>query len=190
MIRRTFVKLAFVALAAAQLLAVMPAPAGAQAAAPGTYVSPTYGYSLTFDTSWQVIGGASDEIADSLRLYNETSYMLFIGTDIFGGSAEDCIAGTIDKITSAPSYGDLSLATDVEGNPMTGGDAANAFAVFDYLYTNQDGTQEAWTLNTRCVTLVPGASTLAIVQDVPTAAFNAEIAARMTLVNSLQLADM
>jgi hypothetical protein len=168
----------------------MPAPAAAQAAAPGTYVSPTYGFSLPFDASWQVIDEVSDEYGDSLYLFNQTSYMLFWGTDTYSGDVEECVAGTADLMSRAPSYGDLSLATDVEGNPMTGGDATNAFAVFDYIYTNEDGTQEAWALYTRCVTLVPGASTLAIVQDVPDAAFNAEIPVRETLLEGLVLPEL
>jgi hypothetical protein len=40
MIRRTLMKLSFVAIIAAQLLTVIPAPAGAQEAAPGGYGSP------------------------------------------------------------------------------------------------------------------------------------------------------
>ena len=188
MIHRTLMKLSVVAIAAAQLLAVAPAPAGARAI--DTYVSPTYGFSLTYDASWEVRNEASDEIADSVHLSNETSYMMFVATDIFGGDVEDCMAGTIDKVTSAPPFGDLTLATDVEGNPMSGGDAENAFAVNDYIYANEDGTQEAWTLDTECLTLVPGESTLAIIQDVPEAAYNDELAAQESLLAGLQSPEM
>jgi predicted metalloprotease len=186
MIHQKLVKLSFVAIAAVQLLTMAPAPAAAQAARE-TYVSPTYGYSLTYDGSWEVRNQVSDQYADSIHLSNETSYMMFVGTDRFGDDAEDCVAGTIDAVTAAPAFGELTLATDLEGNPMAGGDATSAFVVYDYLYTNQDGTQELWTLNTQCLTLIPGEATLAIIQDVPEAAYNDELGTRESLVAGLTL---
>jgi predicted metalloprotease len=185
MLRRTLMKLSFVAIVAAQLLSVAPAPAAAQAGTE-TYVSPSYGYSLSYDASWQVVAESSDE-NDVLQLTNETSFVLFVGTNDFGGDAEDCVAGVVDSFMNKAAYGDFTAATEAEGNVLVGSDATDAYAVYDYTFTNDDGMQEAWTLATQCVTLVPGEAALAIVQDVPDAAYYAERLERAGLLGGLLL---
>jgi hypothetical protein len=90
---------------------------------------------------------------------------------------------------SKATYSDFTAATDAEGNDMADGDAANAYAVYDYTFTTKDGTQEAMTLDIQCVSLTSGDAALAIVHDVPDAAYDSEMAAWNRLLQGLTLPE-
>jgi plastocyanin len=152
-----------------------------------TYESPTFGYTVTYPRAWEVTEDISANGRDRFVLYNGTSYVTITGADGFNGDPQACLDDFIAVLTSDPNVSNLELATDAQGNPARGGtEATGAFAIYNHDYTFPDRV-EAYTLYVYCIPLVEGESVIAVVQNVPTADFNDQVAPREGLLRGLTL---
>ncbi|MCC6315432.1 MAG: cupredoxin family copper-binding protein [Thermomicrobiales bacterium] len=168
--------------AAVEQAAAQPTPP------PGaTYTSPTFGYAIGYGPTWQVTEERSINGRDRFVLYNGTSYVTFTGAQGFGGDPQACVDDFVRTLTADPNVSNLRLATDENGQPLQGSTAATgAYAVYNHDYTFPDRV-EPYTLFVGCVPLVPNQSVLAIVQNVPAADYNGQVAPRETLLRGLTL---
>ena len=162
----------------------------AEAGATSNYTSPSYGYSLDYDDSWTVEDETSDGETDRFVLSNGTSFVSFVGTRGFDGDPAACVSDFAQQALLDPAVGAVTPATDAAGNPLEGSDPqGGAFAVFDHDYTFSDGTTIAYSLFVGCATIEPGTSVLAILQNVPRAAYNEQIPVRDALLAGLHPAE-
>jgi hypothetical protein len=173
---------------------LLAAPAATAAATPAatpppsaTYTSPTFHYTISYGPTWQQTENSTTNGSDRFVLFNGESYITFTGVKGFGGDPKACVDAFVAQLTADPNVSNLRLATDAQGNPLQGGTAATgAYAIYDHDYTFPDRV-EPYTLFVGCIPLVPNESVLAIVQNVPTKDYNAQVAAREALLRGLTL---
>jgi hypothetical protein len=162
----------------------------AQAPAPSTtYTSPTFGYTIGYGQTWQETENVSNNGRDRFVLFNGTSYITFTGEEAFNGDPQTCVDTFVDELIADPNVSNARLATDEQGQPLEGGTAATgAFAIYDHDY-DFGNREEPYTLFVGCVPLREGEAVLAIVQNVPTADYNEQLALREALLRGLTLAQ-
>ncbi len=155
---------------------------------PTTYVSPTYGYEINYNDTWDVSQEISSNGRDTLILTNGVSYIAFNGApDTFGGDVADCVSALLQERTSDPNAFNVEVARGPDGEPLVGGtQATGAFAVFNHDYRFSSGVVP-YTLYVNCVPLVPGESVLGVVQNAPAAEFESQIAPREALFRGVVL---
>ena len=155
---------------------------------PSTYTSPTFGYTLSYGSQWTVDEESSNGRQDRLVLINGTSFVTFVAAQGFGGDPKQCVSGFAEEQLVDPAVDNVTLATDADGNPLQGGtEATGAFAAYNHTYAFADGSVEQFTLFIGCIPLVAGESVLAVIQNVPTADYNAQVEAREGLLRGLTL---
>ncbi len=162
----------------------------AQVSAPSTtYTSPTFGYAIGYGETWQETENVSNSGRDRFVLFNGTSYITFTGEEAFNGDPQACVDTFVQQLIADPNVSNARLATDEQGQPLEGGTAATgAFAIYDHDY-DFGNREEPYTLFVGCVPLREGEAVLAIVQNVPTADYNEQLALREALLRGLTLAQ-
>jgi len=102
------------------------------ASQPGTYASPTFGYTLGYGTTWTVEDESSTGRQDRLVLSNGTSFVTFVAAAGFGGDPAECVSGFAEEQLVDPAVSEVTAATDEAGNPLRGGtEATGSFAVYN-----------------------------------------------------------
>lgn len=105
------------------------------AAEEGVYVSPTYGYRVSYDESWTVYEETSEGGYDSLTLEDEVSYLYVEGIVAYEGDSAVCIDSQIAGL------GELAEVSDVEevdrSDRSSGSRASYTFTV-----TTDDGAAQ------------------------------------------------
>ena len=164
------------------------AQVGAQAAAGDTYVSPTYGYGLTYDATWQVTDESSEQTSDGttdfLAVTDETADVYFVGYAT-SGDAMDCLQADIDWLRQADGVTDVAPATDEQGEPMIVGDEGAASGLFAYSFTSGRGRPQDGLAYMSCQALVGGEAMLEITVLTAATAFDAEWPAIEALLGGL-----
>ena len=144
------------------------------------YTSPTFRYTVTWDPAvWEVVEESTEDGLDSLQVATTSGFSLvgFLASEGYGGDARGCrddagqILGETEGITSYTPTPNVN-----DGTPLIGGDSALAFAIYDAVYSDQDGTFDA-RVYVQCRTLVPGRAVLVVIWIVPTVAFDTDLAA-------------
>jgi plastocyanin len=163
--------------------------AGTPPPPPGTtYTSPTFGYTMTYGAAWTVNEESSNNGTDQLVLTNGTSFVTVTGAEAYNGDPDTCVEGVVQQRLADPGVSNIKLATDERGQPIQGGtEATGAFAIYDHDYTFANGTTEPWTLYVQCIPLGPDGAILAFVQNVPSASYADQEAARQALLRGLIL---
>jgi plastocyanin len=155
--------------------------------APTTYTSPSFGYTISYGSSWQESESSTTNGSDRFVLFNGTSYITFTSETGFGGDPKACVDTFVKNLTADPNVSNLRLAVDDSGAPLEGGTAATgAYATYDHDYKFPDRT-EPYTLYVGCIPLVPNKAVLAIVQNVPTAEYAKQVPLREALLRGLTL---
>jgi uncharacterized protein len=137
-----------------------------------TYTSPTYDWSISWGEAWEVVDSQSQGGYDYLELTDQLSYVYFEAYEEFGGNAQDCVADEESDLADQDGISDIKIGTDVGGDPLTGGDETNAFAVYTMSYTDSDGIQTDLVEYSECWTLVEDAAVLEISQITVRDAYN------------------
>lgn len=139
------------------------APTEEPTAAPATtetYVSPTYGYTLTYEPAqWRVVEGPTTEGGDDrIALRSGFAFVEVLGASGIS-DAQVCVQGLTDYFISLPTAVASEPLLDENGSPVAGGDANDAFAATRIDWTRDDGTFEE-TIHIRCIVLPPGNAAL------------------------------
>src|SRR5436305_10478179 len=70
---------------------------------PTTYVSPSFGYSISYGPAWQQSENSSANGSDRFVLFNGTSYITFTSETGFGGDPKACVDAFVAQLTSDPN---------------------------------------------------------------------------------------
>jgi hypothetical protein len=145
--------------------------ANQDAAATETYVSPSFGYSLSYDPSeWTVIEGPSTgDGIDHIGLRSGPASVYLDGTTGVS-DAQACVESLTAYFTGLESVAAFEPLRDEAGAPVAGGDASDYFAATRIDWAREDGTFEE-TLNLRCIILPTGDAALAITLRSPAAVY-------------------
>jgi hypothetical protein len=129
-----------------------------------TYVSPTWGFALSYDPGVWSVGAAptSEDNVDTIGLSAFGTDVL-IGGFPYGGDALDCAADLVDGMTQEA---DVTASEPLleNGSPVAGGDAHDAYQAVKLTSTGVDGSTSEQAFYVRCIELLPGSSMVAIQQ--------------------------
>ena len=114
-----------------------------------TYTSPTFGYSVTWDSGWS----ASQPAEDMLVLISQEGVGVFIASEVaYEGNAYTCLLGLSQVLRSDPGNSDFAAVENADGEMLTG-DPTNASLAFAF---TREGVR--FKDHLACMTLEPGQS--------------------------------
>lgn len=190
-LRRGLRWFAVVTLAVTPFLLASPAaarslPDRTQADDAESYVSPTWGYELTFDPDdWEVVEESSEGGFDRLELFNGPSFVSVWGLPGYGGDPTACRDDWVRLIRRGEGIQDFAPLEDDAGEPIAGESAERAFAA--YAYTSEDG-EEVLALD--CRTLVPGVGNLLVILETLADEYEEQSEALADLLEGLDLSGV
>jgi hypothetical protein len=160
-----------------------------QTAATETYVSPSFGYTLSYDpTLWSVADGPSTDATgvDTIGLTAgfSTLYLSGIPSAL---DAQSCVQIMTDAQTSEANVVAFEPLLDAAGAPDAGGDAADAFATTRITRVMEDGANLDQAFYTRCIALPSVGAVLAIQQFAAEIIYGSAAAQREQLLEGLTL---
>ncbi len=151
--------------------------------ATNSYVSPTFGYSLTWDSSWTPIRAASGSGSDALQISNGTTT-----TDLYSGVSsmdiEQCITSLVEYYQGNASYANVVQVPFANGQTvLTQGNVAIATLTFDYTEapegsdsaTPENAVTTSITDSVICVSLPDQGALVSMESYIPTADYATQI---------------
>ena len=151
------------------------------------YESPTYGYSLAYDDSWEITTEEVDGDTDVLELQGERSSLQFLGYPA-AESPVECIDGIISGLANDTSVDRVDLALDENDEELRGEQEGEAFAVVFITYASNDGPVD-FTAYYSCRAIVDGESILQITHLAFSADYNGEIENRAAVLDTLDIGN-
>jgi len=146
------------------------------------YESPTYGYTVVYDDTWEVSSDDTADDQDDFRITNGTSSLQFLGMP-YEDTPEDCISDALDEIDSDSDMTNVSIAVDADDNELQGTlDDGTAYVVVNLTYQDTDLTAYY-----QCTTIEEGVSVLKVTQVAAADAYNDEIEARAKVLDSISI---
>lgn len=131
----------------------------------GTYTSPTYGYSLSWDDEfWTIDEEGVENRRDVLVLRRRDTfgYLYVQGFQGHRGLPAPCLETATDDILDRPGYDDVTPADDADGDPIAGEEDDLAYAAYTFTYTDRDGDEIPQGAYFECHTLIEDRAVLTI----------------------------
>jgi quercetin dioxygenase-like cupin family protein len=161
-----------------------PTPTVAAGVQGTTYVSPTFGYSLSWDETWTVVGETSLDGSDILQLNNGVSDVYFQSYGNYTGDPAACVASIAEQLPNNEGWANVEPMRTASGDPIAGSDATRAYAVYTFNYT-AEGTTTEFVEYLECRAIVPGQSILVITQLAPRDAYPGQVEPMRLLLEGL-----
>jgi hypothetical protein len=162
-----------------------------------TYEAPTYHYKVTYDSKlWQPDPKNPDGETiqtqggprDYLSLNNGQSMAEFISIPAEEGvTANDCLTYWQQVFGQNTQLSDINTRVDDSGNPIQGGDDANAFIALDLTFTNADGKTFPNTFFVECWQMPGSGAVLSMLFQCSQRAYDQQVPAREGLVQGVEL---
>ncbi|MEA2528228.1 MAG: uncharacterized protein QOF73_5455 [Thermomicrobiales bacterium] len=129
------------------------------------YTSPSYGYGLTWDDSWEVAEESSEGGYDMIHLSNGVSDVWVEGYIGARGDPATCLEENRGYLADDGDPESVPYATDDEGTPIAGVENGVGFAVFDLTALGAEDDVPSVAI-VWCQALRPGVSVLVVTQIV------------------------
>lgn len=127
----------------------------------GTTFISSYGFSLQWDDAWAATEFLEAEY-EFVNLAGETGSIIVVGTSLYEGDADACLAGEDDYYaTEDPDLQNWEIALDERGDEIYQASKTFASGIFTYTYAVGGDTELADYIE--CRTLEPGETTMIIV---------------------------
>lgn len=149
-----------------------------------SYTSPTYGYAVRYDDSWEIVDESSEDGVDYVRFDNGTSSVDFQSFES-DFTPEECVDDEFAYYQTGEGFSEAQVAIDVNDNEMRGEIDDYVWGVFWFTFTS-DGEETEYTSYVECRPIDDGVL-LRIVQFVPFDDYNDQIDARVALLEGLDL---
>ena len=144
---------------------VQPTPTPVVGVTGSSYLSPTFGFRLNWDSSWNVVLESTDAGVDTLHLSNGVSELYFQSYGAFTGDAITCVDGIAAQLPAQQGFSNVRPGETADGKPILTGDARLRTGVYDLTYTNESGVFE-YTEYVECRMLPQPQTVLVITQIV------------------------
>jgi predicted metalloprotease len=146
-----------------QLAMVVPSVSAARVGVDGnSYESPNYGWTISWDDSWTVEDESVRGDYELLQLSDNLSVVFFEAYVGYDGDPEACVEDEENDLRSVDGFSNIELATDGNGDPITGVDSVGAYAVYIFDLELDDGTIASVVEYNDCRTLVEDEAVLEI----------------------------
>ncbi len=157
-----------------------PEPSEFIGVAGNTYTSPLFGFSVTFDSQWNVTGSTSKDGSDTLSLNNGTSDALFLGLFINADTAA-CQQRAVDTFAAGEGITNFNPVKGNDDQPIYGSGASGTYGLYSF-------TQNANTffMYIQCQTSPGGDYNVVFIQQIPIDSFQQELDGMNALSNSVE----
>jgi hypothetical protein len=152
------------------------------------YTSPSYGYELTWDDTWQVVEESSSGGYDLLHLTNGVSDVYIEGYVGDDGDPATCLDGSQALLAGDADPDAVPIMTADDGTEMAGQEDGVAYAIFDLSGITEEG-DVPYAAYVECRALRPGVAVLAITAFAPLDEWDAQADAIVTLFGGLYLPE-
>jgi hypothetical protein len=157
-----------------------------------TYTSPSYGYSLTYDATWQVEEESSEPgqngPVDYLALTNGLSFLEILGVPTGQPiSALDCRTFWENNWRENAQISNLVPRAGADGAPIQGGDASFAYSAFDFDFTPQGGQPIQLAVWIGCYQIPGQPAVITVLDQIPQRAFDQQLPALEAILATIQL---
>lgn len=150
-----------------------------------TYTSPHYGYSISWDSTWQVTDEQASAGYDMVTIDNGASTVYLEGVDS-AGSTNDCVTSVVDQLKKGTGVSAVHPLKDEKGAEVSGSAADRSYAVYEFTYTGKKGTV-TYDEYIDCRPVDPGKTMLAITQLVTSDKFLGQVDPLLKLIGNLSL---
>lgn len=149
-----------IAMARPLALQAEEAGAGDSGVTGNSYVSPTFGYSITWDRAWEVSDELNEDDYNKLVLTNEISTVYIEGI-VDPSSLEECLAALVASLEETEGVSDVAPAEATDGT-LEGQEEGRSWAVYNFVYTGEDGESIDLAEYMDCRPIVDGESLLVL----------------------------
>jgi predicted metalloprotease len=186
MLDRLIIVVSLVALFAPSIDAA--AAQNGDASGANSYTSPGFGYSLTWDETWELAENSSTGGYDVLHLTHEDSDLYLEGYVAYGGDTDVCIDDALDWLQSDTTISDYAVIGRQSPSTATPTlDVPVSTARVTYSSPDNDGTPTDYTESILCQTIKPGTAVLVITFISPTDEFDTLSAAADALLSNVSI---
>jgi uncharacterized protein len=151
------------------------------------YESPTYGYTLEWDESWEIGQEFSEQGYDLLQLGRNQSTLWLEGQQGFAGDYTACLEDTIETFDDELGVSDLEPALDEDGEPIEDDDGTVAMAIYTFTVELEEGETQEGAALFACATLVPGESVIEVTHLAPLDDYESEVDAAAVVLDTLTI---
>jgi predicted metalloprotease len=149
-----------------------------------TYTSPDYGYSISWDSTWQVSDEQASAGYNMVALDNGTSTVYLEGVDS-SGTTDDCVASVVDSLEKGDGVSNVAIYKDESGE-VSGSSATRSYAVYSFDYAGKNGSV-SYNEYIDCRPIEAGKSMLAITDLVLADKFLGEVDPLVKLLGNLSI---
>jgi hypothetical protein len=154
-----------------------------------TYISPNFGYSLTWNDTWTVLGEVSEPGFDQITLTNGSAYADLYSVDL-DVEATACNEDLLAYYASDPHYSNAAYLLDNAGNPLIVPGTDYATAWISHTYTDDQGVATEYYDFAVCARLPDGSSMVQLELQASPADIEANLAAMEELAMGLTFDQM
>ena len=148
------------------------------------YTSPDYGYSISWDSTWEVSDESVSAGYNMIALDNGASTVYLEGVDS-AGSADDCVASVVSALKKGSGVSGVAILTQDDGTEVSGSSPERSYAVYQFTYAGSAGTVD-YNEYIDCRPIETGVSMLAITDLVVADKFTGEIDPLLKLLDNLE----
>lgn len=97
-----------------------------------SYVSPTFGYEVSWDGDvWDAVEESSENGFDLLVLESDGATLYLEGVYFYQGDPDECLSGEEVRVAEDMDLDDLDIVADEDGEPIEGSGSDYAYALFE-----------------------------------------------------------
>jgi hypothetical protein len=159
-------------------------PGASPSATGNSYTSPTYGYTITWDETWQEANQSSQNGYDFVRLESANAFVDLSGIP-WTNTAAACIDALVDFYKGQQGYSDVRIATAANGDEERGMKGTAAWGVIDFTFTASDGSKDDVADYVECRPIEAGKSIVTFEYFSPQSDVDAQAPARDKLLGAL-----
>jgi hypothetical protein len=152
----------------------VPTPTPVTGVVGTTYLSPTFGYSISWDETWSAVAESSTNGEDSVQLTNGTSNVYIQGFGNYSDNAIQCLDSLAERLPQTQGFSEVEARLSADGKPILAGDDKRRFGVYDFTYTTDSGSSR-YSEYLECRIIEPGWSVMVITQIVLADSYPSEI---------------
>jgi hypothetical protein len=154
-----------------------------------TYLSPTYGFVLTWEPWWQLASTRTESGVDEIELSDGLTRVRLTGRTAFGGDPKLCLDREIEEFIANSSVRHPRVLRDERGELIARDWGERSYAVFSFLRPLDNESLEPTMAFLECRALIPGTAVLSIRMITREATFAIEAPLVSRLLDGLVMPD-
>lgn len=162
-------------------------PAAASGTSGNSYQSSTFGFGLTWDSSWERKKATTGTSHDTLELTNSKMTVFFEGYETTAQTNGEAMTAAAKELGGETGVSNFKPATDASGKPIQGSDSDSNWALYNLDYTADSGDVVHFVDYVRVRLLVPGQSVLQVTAITRRDDYNNQVPGLTKLVANLTL---